>query len=153
MTKKISTATGREQHEGRILQGAGHLAAQSLRARALGPDRLQNVVQRARHLADSDQGDIHGRKQRRLARKRFGKALAGHDRGLDGIDDRTKPADVHIACEQFERIIQPGTGLQEQSKVAREDRDIRGPRLRQRQRRQRERPALGFLRGPGIDRD
>ncbi|MBA7712248.1 hypothetical protein ES703_121220 [subsurface metagenome] len=121
----------RQENEGRIVECIGHLAAQRFGTRALKAKGLQNLIERPGHLADFDQCLVHRRKQRGMVCNRVGQAVSRQDRGPDFPDHRPQPPDVRVGNKQFESIIQPGAGLEQQSQVAREDRHILRPRARQ----------------------
>src|SRR5262249_23796730 len=59
-----------------------------------------------------------------MSPNRLGKALSGEDAGLDLSHDRAQPADINIAGEKLQRIVNAGTGAQEQREIARERRYI-----------------------------
>src|SRR5262249_45038308 len=59
-----------------------------------------------------------------MSRNGLTKALSGKDTGLDLSDDRAQPADIDIAGEKLQRVVDARTGAQEQGEIARERRDI-----------------------------
>ena len=61
-----------------------------------------------------------------MARQRLGKTLAGHDARADIGHDRPQPAEIGIGGQQFEAVIDPRAGAQQQREVAGENRDVFG---------------------------
>ena len=118
-----------DQHEQRILHGVRQLAAHRLGTHPLLAQQLQDLVQRARNFADPHQGHIHRRKQRRMRTSRLGKALAAQERRAQFANDGAQTADIGIVGEQFERVVEPCAGLQQQGKIAGEGRDLRSTGL------------------------
>ena len=55
---------------------------------------------------------------------RFGEALAGEHGGADLPHHRTQLADVLVAGEQLEAVVEARARLEQQREVAREDRDV-----------------------------
>jgi hypothetical protein len=121
-------AGGSDEHEGGILHRIDQLAPHLLRSRPLRAEHFQHLVQRAGDLTDADQRGIHRRKQVRVAGDGIGKAFARKQRGAKLADDGTEPSDIGIAREQLERVVEPGAGLQQQRKVARESCNLGGTR-------------------------
>ena len=111
-------AAGGGEHEQRIADRLAQPALQRFGAGALVRQHFQHLVQRARGFADPDQRHIHRRKQSLVPRQRLGKTLAGHDMRLDVGDDRPQPAEIAIRREQFEPVIDPRAGAQQQRKIA-----------------------------------
>ena len=81
--EKHQNAACREQHEGRVTQGVGQLAAQGFSPRPLLPERLENMRKRTGGLPDPHQRDVDRGKQRRVARHRLAKTLAREYCGPD----------------------------------------------------------------------
>ena len=87
-----------------------------------------------------DERDIDRRKDARMARNRVSEALAGKNcrRSIFLVVGRIRPIS-EVGGEQFQRLVDPGAGAQQQGEVAGEDGDV----LRTRPRKQREAfPAL-----------
>ena len=84
--------------------------------------------QRPRGFADPGQRLENRRKQHWVMRNGIRKAFAGEHRGADLGDHRPQPPDINVRREQFERVIEPGAGLQQQRQIEREDGDIFGAR-------------------------
>ena len=92
----------------------------SVRAAFVG-QHFEHLVERSRGLADPDQRHIHRRKQPLVPRQRLGKALAGDDARPDIGDHRPQPAEIAVGGEQFEAVIDPRAGAQQQREVAGEN--------------------------------
>ena len=143
----------RRQQESRVSQRVGQAPAQNLGALTLDADRLENMHQISGRLADADERDIDRRKDARMVRNRVSEALSG--KNCRGHLPRRRPhsADIKIGGEQFQRLVDPGAGAQQQGEVAGEDGDV----LRARPRKQREAfPALNrrfVVLGDQVDRD
>ena len=76
VTKKIRTPPAASNTKAGYRRASVTLRRSASARDALSPERLQNVVQRARHLADPDKRDIHRGKQQGVASERIGEALA-----------------------------------------------------------------------------
>ena len=63
-----------------------------------------------------------------MPRQRLGKAFAGDHARADVGDHRPQPAEIAVGGEQFEPVIDPRAGAQQQREVAGEDRDVFGLR-------------------------
>ena len=63
-----------------------------------------------------------------MPRQRFGEAFAGDDVRPDVGDHRPQPAEIAIGGKQFEAVIDPRAGAQQQREVAGENRDVFGLR-------------------------
>ncbi len=61
-----------------------------------------------------------------MPRQRFRKTLAGNDARPDIGHHRPQPAEIAIGGEQFEAVIDPRPGAQQQRHVARENRNVLG---------------------------
>jgi hypothetical protein len=110
------------------LHRVGNFAAHLLRSGALGAQHLQHLIEGAGYFPHPHQGYVHCRKQGWMSRQRVGKAVAAEDRGAQGPDHPSQTTDVRIAGEQFERIIESGARLQQQSKITGERCDFGGTR-------------------------
>ena len=122
-------ADRRDQHEGRILHRVRQLAAHRFRPRPLRAKHLEHLVERARNFADAHQRDIHRRKQRGMFGHRVGEALAAEQRRTQLRDHRAQPADIGVAGQEFERVVETRAGLQQQREIAGEGRHLGGARL------------------------
>ena len=122
--KNSSTADGSEQNKRRIIQRVGELAPRRLGARALIAEHFENLGELARRFADLYQRDIDRREQGRMMPDRLGEALAGQHGRADLPHHRTQLADVLVAGEQLEAVVEPGARLEQQGEVAGEDRDV-----------------------------
>jgi hypothetical protein len=96
--------------------------------RPLRSQHLEHLIECARDFADSYQRYIHGGKQGRVIRDRSGETFSGQKCRPQFTDHRTKPADIRVAREQFEGVVQTRTRLQKQRQIPGEGRHFRRTR-------------------------
>jgi len=105
------------------------LRAHLFGSRPLRAQHLQHLIQRARNFADAHQRAVHRRKQRRIGRDRVREAFARQQRRVQLSDHGPQPPDIGVTGQEFQRVVEPRAGFQEQRQVPREGRDLGGARL------------------------
>ena len=126
--EKRQHADGAQKNERRVMQRVGELATERFGTAALRGHHLKDVGERAGAFADTHQRHIHSRKQRRMACRHLGKAFAGKHACPDRRRNLAQPAELRVARKKFERMIEPGTGFQQQCEIPGERRNILGAR-------------------------